>query len=337
MILAFAAGLGGILFSTAVFVLFLLWFDRYEKEPVFLLNLAFFWGMIPAVVLALILEMLFSYPLSSFAESQLTHSFFSTGIIAPFVEETVKGFFLLLLFVFFRKHVDNELDGAIYGALCGLGFALTEDVFYFLGSLGQGPVSGYVNVFFRSFIFGSNHAFWSAIIGFAFGKAILSSSAAKGILIVAFSWLLAVFLHGVHNICVVFAPHTYCLSFLVDFFFNFGGLILLLVVLTFVLKKEGKWIEKFLRPEVDAGLISEKDLSVIKSAFKRSSVKLKTMKRGGSKESKKLGLFFQTASELSFKRHRHSIKPTGDLQKTITRLSEKFTSLAPDVRTWLSS
>ncbi|MBN2362732.1 PrsW family intramembrane metalloprotease [candidate division WOR-3 bacterium] len=297
---------------------------------------AFFWGLIPAVVISLVLESALSDTASYAAQGEIAQSFFSVGLSAPFVEETVKGFFMVFLFLFFRKHIDNELDGAIYGAMVGFGFAFTEDVFYFMGTFSEGIVSGYANVFFRSFIFGSNHAFWSSIIGFAFGKALLSRKVLKGIALVTLSWFLAVFLHGLHNTCMIFAPHTYCLSFLLDVFFNFGGVILLLIVLTLVLRKESKWIEKYLKPEVLSGLISEENLAVIASAQKRSSSRLRALKKGGRKENKKLDRFFQAASELSFKRYRNDNNPSVKFEKQITDLTEKFTSLAPEVKKWLS-
>ncbi|MBN1149601.1 PrsW family intramembrane metalloprotease [candidate division WOR-3 bacterium] len=335
MILYFLFGLLGIIFSTAVLVIFLRWFDRYEKEPIPLLAFAFFWGLIPAVVFSIILEIIFSQPLQLNGKSDLAQSFFSVSVIAPIVEEFVKGIFLFLLFLFFRKNIDDELDGAIYGAMSGFGFALTEDVLYFIKTLENGIAQGYFNVFLRSFLFGSNHAFWTSIIGFAWGWALLSRNKIKGFLVVLTSWFAAVFLHSLHNTCTILVPHTYCLSIFVDFFFNFGGLVLLLVVLTLIHKKEGKRIEKYLSPEVSSGLISKENLSMIISTYRRSSARLKALKNGGKKENKKLGEFLQTASELSFKRFRAENGSDKKLVTQISELAKKFASLAPEVKKWL--
>ena len=50
---------------------------------------------------------------------------------APIVEEVGKGLGLLLLFVTARRAFDGPVDGVVYGALIGAGFALTENIQYF--------------------------------------------------------------------------------------------------------------------------------------------------------------------------------------------------------------
>ena len=40
----------GALIPTIIYVLFIWWLDRYEKEPLWLLALAFLWGAIPAAM-----------------------------------------------------------------------------------------------------------------------------------------------------------------------------------------------------------------------------------------------------------------------------------------------
>ncbi len=63
--------------------------DRYEKEPIRLLVTAFFWGAVPAVILASGVETAFDAPLArlsgAFAEVA------SSSLVAPPVEEILKG------------------------------------------------------------------------------------------------------------------------------------------------------------------------------------------------------------------------------------------------------
>ena len=67
---------------------------------------------------------MFELPLNSWIE--LEGSWIIIG--APLVEETIKAFALLLLVLFYWKEFDTPLDGFIYGAMIGLGFAWAENV-----------------------------------------------------------------------------------------------------------------------------------------------------------------------------------------------------------------
>ena len=61
-------------------------------------------------------------------------------MIAPVVEETGKGLFLVIVVVFRRAQIHGLLDGLIYGALVGVGFAFVEDILYYLSSLDSGAL-----------------------------------------------------------------------------------------------------------------------------------------------------------------------------------------------------
>jgi RsiW-degrading membrane proteinase PrsW (M82 family) len=134
--IALAASIIATVVPTIVYVFVLWWFDRYEKEPIGLLAIAFFWGAIPAVVLSIIGEVIAGVPLSTLdaASSEMIGS----SAIAPFVEESVKGLIVFVLYWIFYKEFDSPIDGIIYGALVGHGFGMTENLFYFLGAWANG-------------------------------------------------------------------------------------------------------------------------------------------------------------------------------------------------------
>ena len=48
-------------------------------------------------------------------------------MIAPIIEESLKGLAVLLVFLLFRKEFDSILDGIVYAAITALGFAATEN------------------------------------------------------------------------------------------------------------------------------------------------------------------------------------------------------------------
>ena len=79
-----------------------------------------------------------------------------------------------------RDEVDDVMDGFVYGALCGLGFAVVEDVFYFLAVFG-GDVGGV----FRVLRAGDRerpllHVLYTGLVGIAVGVIVTRREAYPG-------------------------------------------------------------------------------------------------------------------------------------------------------------
>src|SRR5947209_19419842 len=96
-LLALISGLA--LDPALVYIRIIWWLDRYEKEPVGLAVLAFVWGATPAIVLALIFELVLGIP---FAGAGSVGEFTEGSVIAPLVEEATKGIILFVLFLAYR-------------------------------------------------------------------------------------------------------------------------------------------------------------------------------------------------------------------------------------------
>ncbi len=109
---------------------FVYWLDRYEKEPKLLLGAAFFWGVIIAAGGAFIVNTALGIGIFYATGNEGVTDFATTSIIAPIVEEFLKGLAVGIVFVLFRKEFDSTLDGIIYAAMAALGFAATENSFY---------------------------------------------------------------------------------------------------------------------------------------------------------------------------------------------------------------
>jgi len=107
----------------AVLAFILTTFDRYEKEPVWLMVGVFLWGFIVAAGVALILNTVFGIVLFAASGSESLADVGAAVFSAPIVEETVKGLAVLIVFIFFHDEFDSILDGVIYGSLVGFGFA----------------------------------------------------------------------------------------------------------------------------------------------------------------------------------------------------------------------
>jgi len=110
--------------------------EKYGREPWEALKIAFAWGAISGVFLALVLSAL-GVPLLLFLLADLTdpsvHDILpvlvGAVIVAPIVEEFAKP---LVMFQnqTIRREIDELEDGIVYGAACGLGFGATENVMY---------------------------------------------------------------------------------------------------------------------------------------------------------------------------------------------------------------
>ena len=100
LLIAFIPALG--------YTLLVWWLDRYEREPFRLLMVAFFWGAVPAIALAILLEYRLGDPFAAL-DTVLLREFGMNSLAAPVIEELTKGLALLLLFFLVRNEFDNVL------------------------------------------------------------------------------------------------------------------------------------------------------------------------------------------------------------------------------------
>jgi RsiW-degrading membrane proteinase PrsW (M82 family) len=315
----------GALIPTAIYITCVWWLDRYEKEPLWLLTLAFLWGAIPAAIVSVFLELVFDVPLAALGGESLLADLASVSIGAPFVEESAKGIALIVLVLVFHREFDDVLDGIVYGATIGFGFAFSENLFaYFLPILSQeGISSGLTNIWMRSVVFGFNHAFWTGMTGAAVGYARLSRDWAHRLLIPVAGWAVAVLLHAIHNAGATLVEQTACLSLVVSLVVDWGGVLLLLGIAFMVLRKERRWIERGLVEEVRRGALSPQEFDLLRSAGQRMRVRWGAWTRGGRMAYRSVGRYYQCATELAFrKQHLRSLGDEGRNLAEIQRLRE---------------
>jgi RsiW-degrading membrane proteinase PrsW (M82 family) len=313
----------GALIPTIIYVSFVWWLDRYEKEPLWLLALAFLWGAIPAAIVSAFLELAFDAPLSALGGESLLADLVSVSIGAPLIEESVKGIALIVLVLIFQREFDDVLDGIVYGAMIGFGFAFSENLFaYFLPILSQeGIGSGLTNIWMRTLLFGFNHAFWTGITGAAVGYARLSRDWAQRLLVPVAGWSVAVLLHAIHNAGATLVEQTSCLSLGVSLVVDWGGVLLLLSIALMVLRKERQWIERGLVEEVRRGALSPQEFDLLRSAGQRMWVRWSAWNRGGRMAYRSVGRYYQCATELAFKKeHLRSLGDEGGNLAEIQRL-----------------
>lgn len=141
--------------------------DLYEREPIPLLAAAFVWGAVAATTLAAIGNAGWGIVVTRLVGPEFA-SRWTAALTAPFVEEILKGVGVVLIVLIARDEVDDLMDGFVYGALCGLGFTVVEDVFYFIGVFG-GDVGGVLRGFFVRVIASGlySHVLYTGLVGMA--------------------------------------------------------------------------------------------------------------------------------------------------------------------------
>jgi len=184
--------------------------DRYEPEPIWLLSVAFFWGAVVSTLTAIVFNEVGEGAIrASLGAGQAALVDASTAsFVAPLVEESSKGFGVLVLWAIsalWVKEIDGALDGAIYGGVIGLGFTMTEDVLYISSAGSQHGGEAFFQTFvLRTVLAGLGHASFTAMTGLGVGIAVESSSSIIKLLAPIGGWCAAVGLHFVHNYLVTF-------------------------------------------------------------------------------------------------------------------------------------
>lgn len=175
--------------------------DRWEPEPKRLVFFAIAWGAVAAVGLTLLTDLALTMLFGPRPEELVA------VLQAPVVEELWKGAGVFIIFLAARRAFDGPVDGVVYGALVGAGFAFTENIQYFAISLIEGGGEQLTVTFVvRALLSPFAHAMFTSLTGFAIGLAArrhvsVGSTFGAGLL----GLLGAVLLHGLWNGSATFA------------------------------------------------------------------------------------------------------------------------------------
>lgn len=246
-------------FTPAVlYILPLVWLDRYDPEPIWLLALSFAWGALVAVIF-------------SATANDIMGSLFgkevATVISAPIFEEGSKGFGLLLLLIFFRREFDDILDGIIYGGVIALGFATVENVLYYGRGINEGGEKALIVLFvLRGIMSPFAHVTFTAMTGIGCGIARESHNFAVRFLMPIVGYCCAVALHAIWNGMATFGKlEGFFVGYLIleiPFFLIFVGFAI------FIMRRQSKILKDTLAIDVARGLITQDQLDIVTSAFR---------------------------------------------------------------------
>jgi RsiW-degrading membrane proteinase PrsW (M82 family) len=167
-----------------------LWYlDRRERESTWVFVSLLLWGAWIAAAYALLLNtsgglvlvqaMNDDVALKAEIESEGANvedigSIFVAWLIAPPVEEIMKGLGILLVFWLLRYEFDGVRDGIIYGGLIGLGFNIMETVQYIMAGYAATGYAPYMEQIAVRFVFLGldGHLLYSALFGAGLGLAL---------------------------------------------------------------------------------------------------------------------------------------------------------------------
>jgi RsiW-degrading membrane proteinase PrsW (M82 family) len=236
-----------------LFLLLMLYLDSLRLVNKTLLLFCLAWGIASAIL---------SFVVNTFLIRTFEISFdFYSGWIAPFVEEFLKMFILLVLIR--KNRIGFMIDAAIYGFAIGSAFAMCENLFYLFHFAGQeGNLMVWIT---RGFGTSLMHGGTVAIFGIMTMSALNRSK--NTILAISIGMILAVFIHGLYNQFLV-SPLVSTLIIVV----------IIPVIISLIFQGNEKSIRKWLEMEFDSevkilGMIRKGRFSETKSGSFLVSIK----------------------------------------------------------------
>jgi RsiW-degrading membrane proteinase PrsW (M82 family) len=286
-----------------LYIILVLWIDRYEAEPLWMLATAFFWGALIATFFAFLLNTTSQGVVGALSNANAGEAF-AAVISAPIVEETGKAFILFIFFFWKKDEFDGVVDGIVYASLSALGFAMTENVLYYgkAAAAGHGalPLIFIIRGFFAPF----SHPLFTSLTGIGLGLARQSTNMFVKIVTPIVGLLMAIFMHSIWNGSAVFGGGpVFVLTYIVVMVPAF---LIMLVVIGFALHREGKMVRQFLVIDLDRGFLTREEYEQVGSIFGRMGSSFKALSQSGYKGWRARKRFNQLASELAFHRNRVS-------------------------------
>ncbi len=148
-------------------------YDRFGREPWYLIGLALFLGVFSAYQIGYVEDdMLVDVSHADFAQR---------AAVAAFVEEFTKLSLVVLLAIAFGRHFDDPIDGLVYGSFFGIGCALFEMNTYHTNTRFGG--ASVINQFGSEVIRFVLHWLTGGLAGFGVGMAKLARPRARSILL----------------------------------------------------------------------------------------------------------------------------------------------------------
>jgi RsiW-degrading membrane proteinase PrsW (M82 family) len=165
--------------------LFIYFKDKYNREPLGLLILSFFMGVL-SIIPAVIIQLALTKPVEKLMGNGILYTAVFSYLIVALSEEGSK-FLALRLLPFRRKAFDDPFDGIVYAVVVSMGFATLENIMYVSDhGIGTGIL--------RMFLSVPAHATFGVLMGYHVGLAKFDPANKRRHLVLAIFW--PVLFHG---------------------------------------------------------------------------------------------------------------------------------------------
>jgi RsiW-degrading membrane proteinase PrsW (M82 family) len=243
--------------SVSIYLAIFLWLDRYDPEPLRTLAVAFVWGATTAIFISLIVNT----TLQQFLDEAWINL-----VVAPLIEETTKLLGVLLIVLLFRDDFDSVVDGIVYAGVVALGFGAVENIIYYARSLEHGGVLELLGTYAqRGILAPFSHVLFTGMTGIALGIARETHNRTLKFTAPIIGFSVAVFLHSFWNWLTMSGrwPVGYVLLE-VPLFVTF------LCLIAYMVHREGLILKQTLAREVERGLITQQQVDIAISVFRRT-------------------------------------------------------------------
>lgn len=296
----FAIALPLALLPVPLLVAVVLWMDRLEPEPRRNLAFAFGWGAGIAALTALIVNTADLEYVTMPALGATTGQYVAATFGAPVIEETLKGLVLIGLLWRRRAEFDGPTDGVIYAAMVGLGFAMIENVGYYINALitpeqGGMALLGYTFVL-RGLMSPLLHPIFTSMTGL--GVAYSAGRRHGAPWAVALGLLAAMVLHGTWNGLSLYGAAGLAGAYLI----MTGVLVALIVILVADRRRVIGLIRRSLPGYERTGLVTPDDIAMLASLRARARARGWARAVGGMSASAAMSDYQLAATELALAR-----------------------------------
>lgn len=290
----FWVGVGLAILPIPVLVALALTLDRLEPEPPRALVFSFTWGAGIAVLGALVLNTagLLYVTVPVFGETE--GHFVSATFGAPVIEETLKGAVLFGLLWFRRNEIDGFADGIIYAAMVGLGFAMMENITYYMRAYEEGGAQQLQAVFIlRGLVAPLSHPLFTSMTGL--GVAYAATHRRRQLLAPLAGLLGAMVLHGLWNGAASLGLGGLGVVYLLDF----CVLVVLMVIVLVERRGTVRRIEAYLPMYAGTGLVTPQDVRMLRSLPSRRAARRWARAVGGPPAARAMTDYQLAATELA--------------------------------------
>jgi len=283
--------------------------QRFQRSHRYVLIGAFLGGAIIAIPPALVINTTLFLPIELSMSSVL--ELVGYGTIAGIVEEGIKGLILLFIYLRFRDEFHDPVDGVVFGALIGLGFAMTEDISYFFRGLDSGVFGLILTLFLRLVLGWMNHSVFTAIIGLALGFARMGPPGPRRWLIPLAGYVVAAGLHNTFNFSATLLERIVpdnLLGLLLTIVPLYGLTWTAMAILGFMVVRnwhhEAEIVRAELRDEVAGGVVTVREYQALPNPGQRRIMLREVQAQSGKAARSLLGKLFQLQITLALqKRH----------------------------------